>query len=90
MLYSGVLSSGLSLPLWNYGVRQAGAAHAAIIQNLIPVVAIIVAWFSRGEPVTQAQILGGSLILSGVIMVRRGRQHRMERKTDDGVGSESA
>jgi drug/metabolite transporter (DMT)-like permease len=74
ILYSGVLSSGLSLPMWNYGVRQAGAAHAAVIQNVIPLVAIIAAWLTRGEPVTQAQILGGALILSGVIMVRRGRQ----------------
>lgn len=73
ILYSGVLSSGLALPMWNYGVRHAGAAHAAIIQNLVPLVAIVVAWFARGEPVTQYQILGGSLILSGVIMVRRGR-----------------
>lgn len=73
ILYSGVLSSGLALPMWNLGVRHAGAAHAAVIQNLVPLVAIIAAWLTRGEPVTQAQILGGSLILSGVIMVRRGR-----------------
>ena len=74
ILYSGVLSSGLSLPMWNYGVRQAGAAHAAVIQNLIPLVAIIAAYLIRDEPVTQAQILGGSLIVSGVLMVRLGRQ----------------
>ncbi|HUG19700.1 MAG TPA: DMT family transporter [Planctomycetaceae bacterium] len=73
ILYSGILSSGLALPMWNLGVRHAGAAHAAVIQNLVPLVAIIAAWLTRGEPVTQAQILGGSLILSGVIMVRRGR-----------------
>jgi drug/metabolite transporter (DMT)-like permease len=73
ILYSGVLSSGLALPMWSLGVRHAGPAHAAVIQNLIPLVAIIAAWLTRGEPVTQAQILGGSLILSGVIMVRRGR-----------------
>jgi drug/metabolite transporter (DMT)-like permease len=89
ILYSGVLSSGLSLPMWNYGVRQAGAAHAAVIQNLIPVVAIIAAWLSRGEPVTQAQILGGSLILSGVIMVRRGRQNPVDSNIAADLGSES-
>jgi drug/metabolite transporter (DMT)-like permease len=78
ILYSGVLSSGLALPMWSLGVRHAGPAHAAVIQNLIPLVAIIAAWLTRGEPVTQSQILGGSLILSGVIMVRRGRHAVLE------------
>ena len=35
ILYAGVLSSGLALPMWNFGVRHTGAAQAAIIQNLI-------------------------------------------------------
>ena len=74
MLYAGVLSSGLALPMWNYGVRHAGAAHAAIIQNLIPVVTIVAAWISRGEKVTSAQLLGGALILGGLIIMRLGRK----------------
>ena len=75
ILYSGVFSSGLTLPMWNYGVRHAGPAHASVIQNLIPLVAIIAAWLIRDEPVTSAQALGGVLILGGVIMVRQGKHH---------------
>jgi drug/metabolite transporter (DMT)-like permease len=70
LLYSGVLSSGLALPLWNVGVRHAGAAHAAIIQNLIPLIAIFAAWISRGETATAAQLVGGSLILTGLVLMR--------------------
>ena len=73
LLYSGILSSGLALPLWNVGVRHAGAAHAAVIQNLIPLIAIFAAWISRGEIATMAQLLGGSLILGGLVLMRRGR-----------------
>ena len=73
ILYSGVLSSGLSQPMWNFGVRHAGAAHAAVVQNLIPVVAIIAAWLTRGEAATTAQIGGGALILGGLILMRWGR-----------------
>lgn len=73
LLFSGVLSSGLALPMWNFGVRQAGAAHAAVIQNLIPVVAILAAWISRGEIATPTQLVGGALILSGLVLMRRGR-----------------
>ncbi len=74
IIYSGVLSTGLALPMWNFGVRHAGAAHASIIQNLIPLIAIIAAWFSRGETASTAQILGGLLILSGLVIMRIGRQ----------------
>ena len=74
LLFSGVLSSGLALPMWNFGVRHAGPAHAAIIQNLIPLIAIVAAWFTRGETATTAQLLGGTLILSGLVTMRVGRQ----------------
>ncbi len=70
LLYGGVLSSGLSQPMWSFGVRHAGAAHAAVIQNLIPLVAIAVAWVSRGETPTTAQLVGGALILSGLLAMR--------------------
>ncbi|MDG1895607.1 MAG: DMT family transporter [Fuerstiella sp.] len=73
--YAGILSSGLALPMWNFGVRHAGAAHAAIIQNLIPLIAIVAAWLTRGESATTAQLFGGGLILSGLVIMRYGRQN---------------
>lgn len=75
ILYSGVLSSGLAQPMWHFGVRRAGAAHASIIQNLIPLVAIVAAWVSRGESATSAQIVGGLLIVAGLVTMRMGRNN---------------
>lgn len=75
IVYAGVLSSGLALPMWNFGVRHAGAAHAAIIQNLIPLIAIVAAWLTRGESATTAQLFGGGLILSGLVIMRYSRQN---------------
>ena len=74
ILYAGVLSSGLALPMWNFGVRQAGAAHAAVIQNLIPLVAIVAAWLLRGESATVPQMLGGLLIITGLVVMRLNRK----------------
>ena len=74
ILYSGSLSSGLSQPMWSFGVRNAGAAHAAIVQNLVPIVAIAAAWIARGETATTNQIIGGILILSGLATMRIGRR----------------
>ncbi len=73
LVYAGVLSTGLALPMWSYGVRHSGAAQAAVFQNLVPVVAIATAWFFRGEPVTPHQKIGGVLIIGGLMLVRRGR-----------------
>ncbi len=73
ILYSGILSSGLALPMWNYGVRHAGPAHAAIIQNLVPLFAIAAAWVARGEQITVAQLIGGALILGGLVTMRTAR-----------------
>lgn len=73
LLFSGVLSSGLCLPMWSLGVRHAGAAHASVIQNLVPLIAIAAAWLSRGETITLAQLLGGVLILGGLVIMRMAR-----------------
>lgn len=74
ILFSGMLSSGLSQPMWSYGVRQAGAAHAAVVQNLVPVVAIFAAWAIFKVHPTLPQIVGGAMILGGLCLMRVGRR----------------
>jgi drug/metabolite transporter (DMT)-like permease len=73
ILYSGLFSTGLALPMWNFGVRRAGAAQAAVFQNLVPVIAIAAAWLLRDEPVTVAQVIGGTLIITGILTMRLAR-----------------
>lgn len=74
ILYSGILSSGLALPMWNYGLQHAGASHASVIQNVVPLVAIASAWLMRGETVTVSQLIGGGLILGGLVAMRLTRR----------------
>lgn len=74
VLYSGVFSTGLALVMWNFGVRHTGAAQAAVFQNLVPVIAIFTAWLFRGESVTVHQIVGGAMIISGLVIMRRQRR----------------
>ncbi len=78
ILYSGIFSTGVALVMWNYGVREAGAAHAAVFQNLIPVIAMTSAWIVRGEVVTSGQVIGGTLIIGGLVMMRRARRIQPE------------
>lgn len=82
LAYSGILSSGLALPMWNFGVRHAGASHASAVQNLIPVIAMVAAWYWRAESPSGPQIAGGALILSGLLVMRVAREKSTNLKPD--------
>lgn len=73
ILYSGILSTGLALAMWSYGVKHAGAAQATMFQNLSPIVAIAAAWIWRNESITVAQTIGGILIIGGLLVMRNSR-----------------
>lgn len=73
ILYSGILSTGLALAMWSYGVKHAGAAQATMFQNLSPIVAIAAAWIWRHESVTVPQAIGGVLIIGGLLIMRNSR-----------------
>jgi drug/metabolite transporter (DMT)-like permease len=73
ILYSGILSTGMALAMWSYGVKHAGAAQATMFQNLSPIVAIVSAWLWRGESISIAQTIGGVMIISGLVIMRRSR-----------------
>ena len=74
ILYSGVFSTGLAYAMWNLGVKQLGASHAAVFQNLVPLVALLCSWYFLDERVTPIQIFGGTMIIAGLFVVPRNRQ----------------
>ena len=80
-LYSGILSTGLALAMWSYGVKHAGAAQAAMIQNLTPIVAMAAAWVWLGETINSAQALGGGMIIGGLFIMHRSRRTGTSRNT---------
>ena len=71
--FSGILSIGLNHALWTRSIKIVGPAYTAIYANLVPVVALVSAIYLLGEPITVAQVAGGALILSGLLILRRGR-----------------
>lgn len=79
VVYSGTLSTGLALAMWSYGVKHAGAAHAAMIQNMTPIVAMAAAWVWLGESINSTQALGGGMIIGGLFIMRRSRQASVSR-----------
>lgn len=71
LLYSGSLSTGVAVALWNVGIRHTGTAQTAAWGNLTPFVALVCSVLLLDEPITLVQVLGGALILTGLAVMRR-------------------
>ncbi len=80
LIYSGVFSTGFSYAMWNFGVSRVGAAHAAVFQNLIPVISLIVGFTVLGEVPLVGQYLGGFLIIGGLVTMRASSRRNKERR----------
>jgi drug/metabolite transporter (DMT)-like permease len=73
LVFSGGLSTGLAYYLWNLAVRRVGPSQTAAFSNLVPFVALVAAFFLLDEPITLTQVLGGTLIVGGLVLMRRDR-----------------
>jgi drug/metabolite transporter (DMT)-like permease len=69
--YAGVLSITVAYVLWYRGVRALGGARTAAYGNLVPVVAIAVAWLWLGERPSSVQLAGAALTVAGIAVARR-------------------
>ena len=70
MLWSSTFCLVLAYVIWYTGVQRLGATRTSAYQNLIPIVAMAVAWAWLGESVTGAQVAGAAAILAGVFLTR--------------------
>jgi drug/metabolite transporter (DMT)-like permease len=69
-ILSGALSIGTANIIWLYGIKRLGPSSAANFNNLIPIFAFIIAYFTLGEDVMQLQMLGAGIIILGVWIAR--------------------
>ncbi|MCP8617899.1 DMT family transporter [Salirhabdus salicampi] len=68
LLYLGIFPSVIALLFWNIGVADIGPSRASIFLNLLPVFTTIGAVLFLGEQVILAQLLGGVLVITGVLL----------------------
>ena len=74
VVYAGVLAIGLAYALWYRGVRRLGSSRTAVYSNLVPVVALVVAWIWLGERPTFLQLLGAAAVVGGLTVARTARR----------------
>lgn len=66
----GVASTAVPVTLFLLGIQWIGPGRAAILSTLEPIVTVALAALVLGEVLSSTQLLGGSLILTGVIWLR--------------------
>lgn len=72
LLFSSLFSIALAYLIWYRGVERLGGARTAVFSNLTPVVALATGALWLGERLTLASLLGASMVLGGILLVRQG------------------
>ena len=71
LLYAGLLSSALGFLIEGFALRELGAARVANYYNFAPVIAALGGVLLLSDPVTLPLLIGGTLTMIGVVLVRR-------------------
>ncbi len=82
ILFSGGLSTGLAVVIWNRAVHHVGASHTAVYGNLTPVAALLFSTLLLGEAITAVQVTGGAMILGGLVWMRTRAPTRLAATPD--------
>lgn len=70
LVYSAVFAIVIAYMIWYTAVQKLGGTRTSVYSNLVPIVALAVAVFWRGEPLGAAKLGGAALVLGGVAITR--------------------
>jgi len=66
LVFAGAVSVAVGNSLWHFGVSRVGVTIAAMYNNLIPIVAVMISFWAGTKP-TVAQLIGAAVIIAGVL-----------------------
>ncbi|MBU1356058.1 MAG: DMT family transporter [Candidatus Edwardsbacteria bacterium] len=72
ILYLALLTSVVGYLTWNWALSKIEASKVAVVSNLQPVFAALLAWIFLGEKITPNFILGAAVVAAGVILTEKG------------------
>jgi drug/metabolite transporter (DMT)-like permease len=71
LVYLAVGPSALAYACWNAAVRDLGASHAMMFNNLLPIFGMLLGGLALHERVTIVQVLASGLIIAGIVIAYR-------------------
>lgn len=76
IVYLGLFATFGAYLLWNFGIRQVGAANGAVVAYLIPVFAALFAILILSEDIAPYHLVGTAFIVGGIVIANRRRTTR--------------
>lgn len=73
LIFSTLMALVAGYLIWYTSVQRVGNARTAVYSNLTPVIAIVFAWLTIGSALAPLQLLGAVVVLTGLVVTRRGR-----------------
>ncbi len=73
-VYAGIISVMITVfatPLFQIGVKYEGASTAGVLSTVEPITTAVLSFAFLGEHISAAQLAGGLVIISGVILAQR-------------------
>ena len=70
LLYAALLAVVFSYLVWSRAGRSLGSVRTGVYLNLIPVIAIVIAWWWMGESLTMVQGVGAAAVIGGIALSR--------------------
>jgi drug/metabolite transporter (DMT)-like permease len=71
LAYSFCFAIAIGYTVWYTGVNKIGNARTALYENLVTVIAVVVAWIILSESMTPLQILGMALVFFSLYVAQR-------------------
>lgn len=71
VLYMGVFGTVVGFTWYYKGVKQIGPGRASVFINLVPVFAVIFAFFFLDEGINATLLMGGALVVCGVYLTNK-------------------
>jgi drug/metabolite transporter (DMT)-like permease len=68
---SGAFSIGVANAFWTYGVKRLGPGRTSNFQNLVPVLAFVISYFTLHEELVAMHFVGAGVTIAGVWYARR-------------------
>ena len=74
LVYSSLFAICVAYTIWYAAVRAIGSARTSVYSNLLPIVAMLAAYFWLHEPLGTAKLVGAAAVLAGVALTRMGQE----------------
>jgi len=70
LAYASLFAVVFSYLAWSRAVRTLGSMRTAVYLNLVPVIALVIAWWWLGESLSVGQVVGASAVIGGIALSR--------------------